>query len=145
GLRERHDLTDRRFAGQDGTQAVDAKRDAPVRRRAVLQRVEEEAEARAGLLVADAEQREDASLQRGVVDTEAAARHLAAVEREVVGARTHGAGVRLERVEVFGLRRREGMMHRVPATVFGIELEQREVEHPRERELSWIEQIQLLC
>ena len=44
GLGEGHDLADVRLVGQQGRPAVDAERDPAVRRRAVLERVEERAE-----------------------------------------------------------------------------------------------------
>ena len=63
---------------------VDAERDAAVRRRAVAQRVEQEAEARLGLLLGDPERLEDLLLHVGAVDTDRAAADLRAVEDEVV-------------------------------------------------------------
>ena len=58
-----------------------------VRRRAVLQRVEEEAEAGLRLLVGDLQQPEDAGLHLGLVDSDASAADLVAVQHEVIGAR----------------------------------------------------------
>jgi len=72
----------------------------PRARRAVLQRLEEEAEPELRVLVADAEQREHPALKRGVVNADAAAANLAAVQHEVVGLREHAAGVLLEPVHV---------------------------------------------
>src|SRR6185295_2681851 len=54
-LRERDDLPDGRLAGQDRHQAVEAERDAAMRRRPVLERVEEEAEPQPGVVLADPE------------------------------------------------------------------------------------------
>ena len=54
-LRERDHLADRRLAAEQRDQAIEAERDAAVRRRPVLERVEEEAEARLRVLVGHAE------------------------------------------------------------------------------------------
>ena len=49
---------------QERDDPVEAVGDAAMRRRAVAQRLEQEAEARLGLLVVDAERREDLALKR---------------------------------------------------------------------------------
>src|SRR6185295_5491549 len=54
-LRERDDVAQRFGAGHQHDEAVEADRDAAVRRRAVLQRVEQEAELRLRLVGADLE------------------------------------------------------------------------------------------
>ena len=72
--------SDVRAAEQHG-QAIEAERDAAVRRRAVGERVEQEAElARAPRSSLDAEQREDALPAGRAVDTDAAAAELGAVQ-----------------------------------------------------------------
>src|SRR6185312_16068791 len=76
GLRERDDVADRLAAGEDGHQAVEPERDPAVRRRAVLQRLEQEAEAPIGLLLGHAESLEDLLLDLGLVDTDRAAAEL---------------------------------------------------------------------
>ena len=50
-LRERHHFANRRLAGEDGADAIETERDAAVRRRAELERVEEEAESGFRVLV----------------------------------------------------------------------------------------------
>ena len=50
GLREGDDLADRALVREDGGDAVEAERDAAVRRGAVFERLEEEAEAELRLL-----------------------------------------------------------------------------------------------
>src|SRR5687768_2339475 len=59
---ERHHFSDRRLARENGADAIDAERNAAVRRRAVFERVEKEAEPRARFLVFDPEAAEDAAL-----------------------------------------------------------------------------------
>src|SRR5580765_6758238 len=80
GLREGDYLANRRLAGQDRDDTVEPERDAAVRRRAVLERFEEESEAEPGLLLGDAEAAEDPRLQRRVVDTHAAAADFRSVQ-----------------------------------------------------------------
>src|SRR5439155_18431208 len=63
GLRKRDDVADRRFTGQDGHDAIDPERNPAVRRRAVLQRFEEEAESQLRLLVRDPQALEQTRLQ----------------------------------------------------------------------------------
>ena len=58
-LREGNHLAQAGRSGQQHHNAIQTQRDAAMRRRAVLQRVQEEAEARARLVVADAERVED--------------------------------------------------------------------------------------
>src|SRR5260370_15346254 len=69
GLSEGDDLADGFFTGEEHDDAVDAERDAAVRRRAVSERVEEEAEAAAKLFLAQAEPPEDALLNAPAVDS----------------------------------------------------------------------------
>ena len=90
-LRERDHVADLLAPGEQRDDPVDAHRDPAVRRRAVAQRVEQEAEPRLGLLRADPEQLEHALLDLEPVDTDRAAADLGAVEHEVVGARESGS------------------------------------------------------
>ena len=93
GLRERDDVADRVAAGEQRDDAVDAERDPAVRRRAVAQRLEQEAEAPLRLLGVHPEDLEDLALDRRVVDADRAAAELPAVDDEVVGARAQRARV----------------------------------------------------
>ena len=67
------------------TMPVEAERDAAVRRRAVGQRVEQEAELLALVLGTDPERREHLRLHVGLVDAHRAAADLPAVQHDVVG------------------------------------------------------------
>ena len=87
GLGEGDHVADRVGAGEALDDAVDPVGDAAVRRRAVAQRLEQEAEARLGLLRVDPERGEDLLLHLGVADTDRAAAHLLPVPDDVVGLR----------------------------------------------------------
>src|SRR4051795_29841 len=106
--------------------AVDPHRAPAVRRRAVLERVEQEAEAPVGLLLAQPDDLEDLALDLGRVDADRAAAELPAVDDEVVAAREHRAGV-LERP----LRGRERVVDRGPAAALP-RLEHREIGDPED-------------
>src|SRR5438552_2697244 len=71
--------------------AIEAQRDAAVRRSAELERIEQEAEALAGLLGTHAERAEQVALHLRIVNTNASAADLVAVEYEVVGLRLDGS------------------------------------------------------
>src|SRR5204862_5591628 len=120
--------------------AIEAERDAAVRRRAVFERLEEEAEAELRFLLADVEQRENAALHRRVVDSDAATADFAAIEDEVVRLRPYMAGIGDERVDVLVVRRSERVMHRVVALRLRVPLQQGEVHDPGEHELVRLEQ-----
>src|SRR6266849_6880394 len=71
-LRERDDLADGFFSREQRDDAVQAERDAAVRRRAVRKRVQEEAEAGALLLRAEPQRLEHAGLQLLLMNSNAA-------------------------------------------------------------------------
>ena len=77
-------------------EAVHAQGDAAVRRRAELERVEEEAELLPRLLLGDAQRGEDLGLHLRIVEADAPAADLEAVEDDVVAVALHPARVRLE-------------------------------------------------
>ena len=95
-FRKRDDLANRVLAAQNRNQPIEAEGDAAVRRRTVLERVEEKPESRLRFFVRDLQQLEDEALQRLVVDSDAAAGDLAAVQHEIVGARARAARIALE-------------------------------------------------
>ena len=69
GLREGDDVADRRLACQDHNEAVETQRDAAVRRRAVLERLQEETEAVVSLFLGKAESRKYRGLHVPAVNT----------------------------------------------------------------------------
>ena len=135
-LRERDHVAQRLGAGHQHDEAVEADRDAAVRRRAVLQRVEQEAELRARFLGVDLERAEHLALHVLAMDPHRAAAELDAVQDDVVGLGDAAAGIGLEPVLVAVLRARERMVHRAPALRGLVVLEHREVDHPERLPLA---------
>src|SRR5690606_2211719 len=86
-FRERNHLANGLRARHHHYQAVEAEGDASVRRTAVLERVEQEAELLLRLLRADAEHAEYRLLHLWTVDADGAAAEFGAVHHHVVGAR----------------------------------------------------------
>ncbi len=119
--------------GHQHDHAIQAERDAAVRRRTVLQRPEQEAEFLFGLFAADVEQVEDRRLHVLVVDTNRSAADLRAVQHHVVRARQCVAGIGPQRLGVIDRRRGERMVQRGPARGLGSPLEHREIHHPERR------------
>src|SRR5579863_2480626 len=89
-LREGDHFADRLLASEQRYDAIDAEGDAAMRRRSVGQRIEEEAEAAAPLLLAEAQHLEYAILQLLLVDSDAARAQFDAVQHQVVSFRAHG-------------------------------------------------------
>ena len=114
-LREGDHVAERLGAGHQHHEAVEADRDAAVRRRAVLQRVEQEAELGARFLGVDLERAEHLALHVLAVDPHRAAAELEAVQHDVVGLGDAAPGIGLEPVLVAVLRARERMVHGAPA------------------------------
>src|SRR5690606_31475346 len=107
------------------------------------ERVEQEAELGAPLVLADAERLERAVLQLAAVDTNRATADLDAVEHEVVGAREDLLRGGLELVLVLDARRRERVVRGRDLAV--VDLEQRRIGEPHELPLALADQIQLLA
>ena len=144
GLRrlwERDYLADRRLTRQEGANAIEAERESAVRRRAVLERLEEESEAVLRVLVREPEQAEHLGLRLAVMNTNAAAAELPAVEDHIVGLRHHLARLRFKHVQIFFTRRGERVVHRVPALLVGVPVEQREVGDPGQLPLAFRNQV----
>ena len=128
--------------GQQGRPAIDAEGDPAVRRRAVLERVEDGPELLVHRLERVALQPERALEQVAPVDPDRAAAELPAVEREVVLERPGAAGRVLGRRPigiagcghqqrlVLGQDAAERVVGRVPATELGVPLVHREAVDP---------------
>eukprot|EP00611_Tribonema_gayanum_P017022 TRINITY_DN29547_c0_g1_i1.p1 TRINITY_DN29547_c0_g1~~TRINITY_DN29547_c0_g1_i1.p1 ORF type:complete len:231 (+),score=68.92 TRINITY_DN29547_c0_g1_i1:70-693(+) len=84
-LREGDHIADRVGLGHQRDQTVEPEGQATVRRRTVLQRIEQEAELELRLVRADLERVEHLALHLGAVDPHRAAAELPAVEHHVVG------------------------------------------------------------
>src|SRR5262249_25465582 len=127
---ERDDFTDRIVTGQHGCQPIETKGDAAHRRRAELEGVEQEAEFRSRLLLADTEEIEDPLLYSLLVDTDRATADLLAIEHEVVRLGQDASRVALEALQVFVPRRGERMVHRLPAALVRVPFEERKIDDP---------------
>ena len=110
GLRERDDLSDVVLARQHRDEAIEPDGKPAVRRGAVTQCAEQEAEARFGLFVRDAEGPEHRALHVGTVDADAPRTELPTVEHEVVALGPYPQRIRIEKRKVRRLRHREGMV-----------------------------------
>ena len=147
GLGEGHDLADVRLVGEQGDPAVDAEGDAAVRRRAVLEGLEDAAElgllglARSG----PCSENERESISRVWKRTEPppSSQPLRAMSYWSARARPAGssglarervAGGRHEERLVLGMHAAEGVVRGVPARVLGVPLVHREVVDPDVRE-----------
>ena len=113
-----------------------------MRRGAHGQRIEQEAEPEPLLLGRDVEQVEDAGLQRRLVDPEGAPRELDAVAHDVVRKGPHSSGI-VEQSHGLLVRPREGVVHRRPAALLLVPLEQREVRDPEEPPRALVDQAEL--
>src|SRR4051794_98648 len=112
-LRERDPLADRARARQQRHDPVEPEGDTAVRRRAVAERLEQEAEALARLVGSDPDRVEDLLLHLARVDTDRPSAELPSVHHDVVGAAPPRARVG---VEVAG-GRGERVVERVPAAL----------------------------
>src|SRR5579859_2807963 len=124
-LWERGDLAEVRLAREQGDEAVDAHREAAMRRRAHLERVEEEAELVALLLLAHAHDPEDGLLKGDVVDSDRARAELPAVPDEVIVLAEDAGRVGFDPMRVVRKRRRERVMRERPALALLVVLEER--------------------
>jgi hypothetical protein len=91
-FREGDHFADGFLAGEQHDDAINAKRDAAVRRRAISQRVEEKAKAAAQLFFGQAERFEQALLNILAVDSDAAGAELVTVQNKVVAFGSHFPG-----------------------------------------------------
>ncbi len=82
-------------------------------------------------------------LQLGLVDPEGAARDLDPVDDQVVSDRPCGARVGVEQRQALVVRARERMVHRLPAFLLLVPLEQREIGHPEEAPGLAVDQVEL--
>ena len=135
GLRERDHLAKRLRTGKKHAGAIPANRDAAVRRRAELERVEEEAKLLLRLLLGHAEHREHALLDITLVNTDRAATDLIAIAHDVVGPGKRLPRRFLEPVAPLLVRRGERMVDRRPALRSILRLgllEHRGIDDPQE-------------
>ena len=131
-LRERDHVADRLGAGHQHDDAVEAERDAAVRRRAVLERVEQEAELRAAPPPRRCRARGTPAPARrrgGSAPSRRRSPSRSARCRTPSRARSPGSVSSNSLVAVLG--RGERVVHRGPALLLLVVLEHREVDHPQ--------------
>src|SRR5580658_5897539 len=103
-------------------------------RRAVLERVEQEAEAIDRLLAREPQQFKYLQLQLAAMDTNRASAEFLAVEHHIVGECARLERRRLEHREIVGMGRGEWMVHRDHALVLSAVVEEREIDDPEKFE-----------
>ncbi|RMR55269.1 hypothetical protein ALP83_05645 [Pseudomonas syringae pv. actinidiae] len=137
GFRERNHFTNRLRAGHQHHQTVQTKRQTTVRRSAVFQGVEQEAELLLLLVFGDTQQTEDRLLHFLAVDTNRTAAQLGTVKHHVVGTRQRRRRIGFQ---LFGraLGCREGMVQCGEAAVV-VFFEHREVDDPHRCPLARVQ------
>ena len=110
--------------------AIQTECQSAVRRRAVLQRVQQEAELELRLFRADVERAEYLALHFFLVDTHRAAADLRTIQREVICLGQTTPRITFQQRKMFILGRGERMMACVPALGLLVVFEHRKVNHP---------------
>ena len=131
-LGERDDVADRAALRHEHDEAIETESDAAVRRCAVLEGVHHEAELLTRLFLREPDGLEDFLLQISLIDAQAAAADLDAVQNHVVSVRLDPSGVGHQVLDIFAARRRERMVHGLPALLFLVVFKHREVRDPEE-------------
>src|SRR5439155_20891370 len=102
--------------------------------RAILERVEQEAEAAMRLLGGESERREDLRLHVPAVNTDRPRSKLDTIQDNVVGFRTAARRVRGQLLKIVVMHGSEWMMGCVPTVLLRVPLEHREIHDPEEFE-----------
>ena len=131
-LGERDDVADRAALRHEHDEAVETESDTAVRWRAVLEGVHHEAELLTRLFLREPDGLEDLLLQISLIDAQAAAADLDAVQNHVVSVRLDPSGVGHQVLDILAARRRERMVHGLPALLFLVVFKHREVRDPEE-------------
>src|SRR5579872_5900768 len=106
-----------------------------MRRRAILQRLQEKSKARAGLIFGHAESMEDLALNILAMNTNGTRSQLGAVEHHVIGERAHRRRIRLQLIHVMLVRRSKRMVRGGPALALLVPFEHGEIGDPEEAEV----------
>ena len=128
---EGDDLPDVGLAREQRDEPVEAEREAAVRRRAHLERLQQEAELLLRLLLAQAERAEDALLDVLPVDRIDPEPSSHPFQHEVEGLAQSRLRIALDQFLVPRCRLREGVVAERPAPGLLVELEEREVDDRR--------------
>src|SRR6188472_1106840 len=132
-LRERDDLADVRLVCHEREEPLDPHREPAVRRSAHRERVEEESELRARLVIGHAHRSEDVLLDVRAVDPDRPRPELPAVPDEIVVLAQSVSRIAGDSFLVAGDRRGERMMEERPVARVVVDLEQREIDDPVEQ------------
>src|SRR5947209_12685838 len=106
-----------------------------MRRRAIFQRLEEEAEARSRFFIGHTHRVEDLLLNILPVNTNGSRTQLSSIEYDVISQRAHGSRIRQQAAKILLVGRRKRMMRRVPARLFLVVFEHWEIRYPQEVEV----------
>ena len=115
-----------------------------MRRGAVRQGLQEEAELRLGLCFRDVQQAEHSLLNFGLVNTNAAAADFIAIKDQVIGLRLDMPGIGFQLVPLLRHWGGEGVVEGIIALFVLIPRQQRKVDDPNKLELSRLAQFQVL-
>ena len=125
-LGERNHFPQTLRSGQNHHNAVEAQRDASMRRRAILQRFQKKSKTRPRFFFGHAQRAEDSALHILAVNTNRSRPQLRAIQHHVIGQRPHRAQrrqrivqrlhARLQLRHILFMRRGKRMMRRHPAS-----------------------------
>src|SRR5260370_510927 len=141
GFRKGDDFADGPFAGEEHDYAVDTEGDAAVRRSAIGQGIEEEAETVPELLLGKTERSEKALLYILAVDTTPDRAELVFIKHDVIafGANLAAPRLVLQFVQVFFNNTGEGMLGTDPGFVGLTPLEERKAGEPKKFPLRFVD------
>src|SRR5581483_5931540 len=136
GLGKGDHVTDAGGTAEDGVEAIEAEGDATVRRRAVTEGFQHVPKARLNHLRRNLQYLfKNCFLHLGLMNTYRSATQFDAVHDHVVVLAAHLLGIAEQQRDVLGHRCGERMMAGVPAVLFLVEAEEREIHDPEEFEL----------
>ena len=132
-FRKGDDVADAIFAGDEHDEAVEAKGNAPVRRRAEFEGLQDVAKEELLFLLIDAKNAEHLGLKIGLMNSKATAADLDAVEHDIVGHSTDfPVFSRIEESSVIRAGTGEGVVDGIPFLFLFIPGKEREINDPEE-------------
>src|SRR6185369_17057393 len=134
-------IANRCLTGKQHHQPIKPECQASVWRSAVFQGFEEEPETMLCLLVRESERLEDLGLNVAAMDTNGSRAEFDTVQDHIIRLSAASRWVADQLVEILVMHRCERVMRGVPALIFFVPLEHREVHHPQKLEHCGIEQL----